>query len=55
MQGCPRAPSWFSTSDEPGTQPLMVCAERLAQSLARAFAAEIDSLDLPLPSLPLEG
>jgi CRISPR-associated protein Cas1 len=38
-----------------GLSPLMVCAERLAQSLARAFAAETDSLDLPLPSLPLEG
>lgn len=38
-----------------GLSPLMVCAERLAQSLARAFAAQGDSLDLPLPSLPLEG
>lgn len=38
-----------------GLSPLMVCAERLAQSLARVFAAEADSLDLPLPSLPLEG
>jgi CRISPR-associated protein Cas1 len=38
-----------------GLSPLMVCAERLAQSLARAFAAETDSLDLPLPSRPLEG
>jgi CRISPR-associated protein Cas1 len=38
-----------------GLSPVMVCAERLAQSLARAFAGETDSLDLPLPSLPLEG
>lgn len=38
-----------------GLSPLMVCAERLAQSLARAYAAEDDTLDLPLPSLPLEG
>jgi len=38
-----------------GLSPLMVCAERLVQSLARAFAAERDSLDLPLPTLPLEG
>jgi CRISPR-associated protein Cas1 len=38
-----------------GLSPLMVCAERLAQSLARAFAAEVSSLELPLPSLPLEG
>jgi CRISPR-associated protein Cas1 len=38
-----------------GLSPLMICAERLAQSLARAFAGETDSLDLPLPSLPLES
>jgi CRISP-associated protein Cas1 len=39
---------------ELGLSPLMTCAERLAQSLARAYADEADSLDLPLPSLPLE-
>lgn len=38
-----------------GVSPLMTCAERLAQSLARAFAGEAPTLDLPLPSLPLEG
>jgi CRISPR-associated protein Cas1 len=38
-----------------GLSPLLVCAERLAQSLARAYAGEGDALDLPLPSLPLEG
>jgi CRISP-associated protein Cas1 len=38
-----------------GLSPLMTCAERLAQSLARAFAGETDKLDLPLSSLPLEG
>jgi CRISP-associated protein Cas1 len=38
-----------------GLSPLMTCAERLAQSLARAYAGESDSLDLPLPALPLEG
>jgi CRISPR-associated protein Cas1 len=38
-----------------GLSPLMVCAERLAQSLARAYAGETDELDLPLPALPLEG
>lgn len=38
-----------------GLSPLMVCAERLAQSLARAYAGEGDRLELPLPSLPLEG
>ena len=38
-----------------GLSPLMVCAERLAQSLCRAYAGEGDTLDLPLPALPLEG
>ena len=38
-----------------GLSPLMTCAERLAQSLARAYAGEGDSLDLPLPALPLES
>jgi CRISPR-associated protein Cas1 len=37
-----------------GMSPLMTCAERLAQSLARVYAGEADSLDLPLPSLPLD-
>ncbi len=38
-----------------GLSPLMTCAERLAQSLARAYAGEIDTLELPTPSLPLGG
>ncbi len=38
-----------------GLSPLMTCAERLAQSLARAFAGDGDHLALPLPSLPLES
>lgn len=38
-----------------GLSPVMTCAERLAQSLARAYAGEAATLDLPLPSLPLEG
>lgn len=38
-----------------GLSPVMTCAERLAQSLARAYAGEANALDLPLPSLPLEG
>jgi CRISP-associated protein Cas1 len=38
-----------------GLSPLMTCAERLAQSLARAYAGESDALDLPLAALPLEG
>jgi CRISPR-associated protein Cas1 len=37
-----------------GLSPLMVCAERLAQSLARAYAGDGDALDLPLPPRPLE-
>lgn len=37
-----------------GLSPLMTCAERLAQSLARAYAGESDGLDLPLSPLPLE-
>lgn len=38
-----------------GLSPVMTCAERMAQSLARAYAGESDALELPLPSLPLEG
>jgi CRISPR-associated protein Cas1 len=38
-----------------GLSPVMVCAERLAQSLARSFAGDANSLDLPLPVRPLEG
>ncbi len=38
-----------------GLSPLTVCAERLAQSLAKAYAGEEDKLDLPLPAKPLEG
>jgi CRISPR-associated protein Cas1 len=40
---------------ELGLSPIMVCAERLAQSLARAYAGETDKLDLPLAARPLEG
>jgi CRISP-associated protein Cas1 len=38
-----------------GMSPLMVCAERLAQSLVRAYAGGSDKLELPLPARPLEG
>jgi CRISPR-associated protein Cas1 len=38
-----------------GLSPLMVCAERLAQSLAKAYAGEGDNLELPLPARPLEA
>jgi CRISPR-associated protein Cas1 len=37
-----------------GMSPLMVCADRLAHSLVRAFAGEGDRLDLPHAALPLE-
>src|SRR6185437_12121990 len=38
-----------------GLSPLMVCAERLVQSLAKSYAGQGDRLDLPLPARPLEG
>jgi CRISPR-associated protein Cas1 len=38
-----------------GLSPLMICAERLAHSLARAYAGDADQLDLPIPALPLEA
>lgn len=38
-----------------GLSPLMVCAERLVQSLAKAYAGKGDKLDLPLPIRPLES
>jgi CRISPR-associated protein Cas1 len=38
-----------------GLSPLMICAERLAHSLVRAFAGEADRLDLPNAALPLEA
>jgi CRISPR-associated protein Cas1 len=38
-----------------GASPLMNCAERLVQSLARIFSGDGEILDLPLPRLPLEG
>jgi CRISPR-associated protein Cas1 len=38
-----------------GISPLMVCAERLAHSLVRAFAGEGDRLDLPHAARPLEA
>jgi CRISPR-associated protein Cas1 len=40
---------------EQGLSPMMLCCERLAQSLARAFAGETQRLSLPLPRRPLEG
>jgi CRISPR-associated protein Cas1 len=38
---------------EEGLSPLMICLERLAGSLAKAFAGETDRLVLPKPGLPL--
>ena len=36
-----------------GATPVMVCAQKLATSLAQVFMGEKDNLDLPLPGLPL--
>lgn len=36
-----------------GATPVMVCAQKLATSLAQVFMGERDRLDLPLPGLPL--
>lgn len=36
-----------------GVTPVIVCAQRLATSLAQVFIGEKDKLDLPLPSVPL--
>jgi CRISPR-associated protein Cas1 len=38
---------------EAGATPVMVCAQKLAVSLAQVYLGERDKLDLPLPSLPL--
>lgn len=38
---------------EDGVSPVMTCLERLASSLARAYAGETDRLVLPRPGLPL--
>jgi len=36
-----------------GATPVMVCAQKLATSLAQIFIGERDKLDLPLPGLPI--
>lgn len=36
-----------------GATPVMVCMQRLAVSLAQVYLKQRDSLDLPLPGLPL--
>lgn len=36
-----------------GATPVMVCAQKLATSLAQVFMGEKDKLDLPLPGFPL--
>lgn len=36
-----------------GATPVLVCAQRLAISLAQVYLGERDKLDLPLPGLPL--
>jgi CRISPR-associated protein Cas1 len=37
-----------------GATPVMVCIQRLATSLAQIFIGEKETLDLPLPGLPLD-
>ncbi len=39
---------------EAGATPVMVCAQKLAVSLAQVYLGERDKLDLPLPGLPLD-
>ncbi len=36
-----------------GATPVMVCAQKLAVSLAQVYLGEREKLDLPLPGLPL--
>jgi CRISP-associated protein Cas1 len=38
---------------EAGATPVLVCAQKLATSLAQVYLGERDKLDLPLPGLPL--
>ncbi|MDE2773170.1 MAG: type II CRISPR-associated endonuclease Cas1 [Gemmatimonadota bacterium] len=38
-----------------GMSPVMVCIQRLTQSLARVYGGEGNALDLPMPRLPLGG
>lgn len=38
---------------EAGATPVMVCAQKLATSLAQIFIGERDKLDLPLPGMPI--
>jgi CRISP-associated protein Cas1 len=38
---------------EAGATPVLVCAQKLAVSLAQVYLSERDKLDLPLPGLPL--
>lgn len=38
---------------EAGATPVMVCAQKLATSLAQVYLGEREKLDLPLPGLPL--
>ena len=40
---------------EVGTAPVMVCAQRLATSLAQVYLGERRRLDLPVPKMPARG
>jgi CRISP-associated protein Cas1 len=43
----------FDLTTDEGLSPLMTCLDRLAASLAKAYAGENDRLALPKPALPL--
>lgn len=44
---------YLDLDTDAGTTPVMVCLQRLANSLAQVFAGEREQLDLPLPMQPL--
>lgn len=43
---------YFDLDTAAGRTPVMVCVQKLAKSVAQAFAGEIEQLDLPLPTSP---
>lgn len=44
---------YLDLDTEAGSTPVMVCLQRLANSLAQVFSGEREQLDLPLPMQPL--
>lgn len=45
---------YFDMHTDKGASPVMVCVQNLATSLAQIFIGAGESLELPLPSLPLD-